>query len=137
MNGHEATVRTTELKNQHLTMHMAQFHLVTQEVIQSLLRFEDEQEVISELQYESSHKCSNSNCHFTALIKSLTPLESNDPGLALNFTVFRRARSFLSTLPSKEPCQSLTKDRKLNYSRWHYAELQKVLAEDMSQTLVL
>lgn len=56
------------------------------------------------------------NGHFTAVIKALTPFESNDPGLALNFTVFRRARSFLSTLPSKEPCQSLTTEMKCNHS---------------------
>lgn len=33
---------------------------------------------------------------------SLTPLESNEPGLELNFTVLRRARSFLSTLQRGE-----------------------------------
>lgn len=31
-------------------------------------------------------------------MQTLTPLESNDPGFALNLTVLRRARSFLSTL---------------------------------------
>jgi hypothetical protein len=33
---------------------------------------------------------------------TLTPLESMEPGLALNFTVFRRARSFRSTLQSED-----------------------------------
>lgn len=74
-----------------------------------------------EQHFESLHKCSNINCHFTTLKKSLTPLESNDPGLELNFTVFKRARSFLSTLPSKEPEHEITQTgTMLNYRKiWH------------------
>lgn len=49
-------------------------------------------------------KHTNSNCHFPArtVTHLLTPLESNEPGLELNLTVFRRARSFLSTLRRAE-----------------------------------
>lgn len=49
-------------------------------------------------------KHTNWNCHFPArtVTHLLTPLESNEPGLELNLTVFRRARSFLSTLRRAE-----------------------------------
>lgn len=80
-----------------------QLNLVTQGDIQSM-------------SYSTHHHINAVNCHFTVLMVSLTPFESNDPGLALNFTVFRRARSFLSTLPSKEQCQSLTRRHEITHA---------------------